>query len=396
MSRALLNKITLVLAAFGCIVALVLTYEHFRPAANIGCGIVGGNCHKTIESAYGHIGPIPTSILGLGMYLTLVGICILRARSLAGSNAPGPDENKLGMALFAISALAFCTSWWLQYVSFFVILSFCPWCFTSALTVTAIFLINAYDYLIHGRTFTGEQKMLSGVMAFIGVMMVFMYAPQVLGQIKRVLHPPIDPNAHAPQKHPREEILPAGIEVKGKPNAPYTIVEFADYACSHCKEASADMDALLKKFPDRYRLAFRNFPLGRWTHSVDEAAVAEAAGLQGKFWEMHDILFAHQAEVDQPGFDADTILEWARPLHLDMDRLKKDMQSPAIRERVARDHTIGSINRMNLTPTFFIVPSDPSKPVMMIVGGADAHKVLYDPSSPFWNGDQKVLTNPDL
>ena len=240
MSRALLNKITLTLAVFGCFIALVLSYQHFFHGADIGCRAVGGDCHKTIESAYGRLGPIPTSILGLGMYLTLAGICILRARSLAASGDPGPEEKRLGAALFGISALAFCASWWLQYVSFFVILSFCPWCFASALTVTAILLVNFYDHLIVGRVLTGEQKMLSGVVLFIGLLLGFLHAPEVIWQVRTVLHPPVQgikpilPNERNPIfVHPREELLTDWLAYKGKPTAAYTIVEFADYGCGH-------------------------------------------------------------------------------------------------------------------------------------------------------------------
>lgn len=400
MSRALLNKITLVLAVVGCIIALVLTYEHFRPAADIGCAAVGGNCHKTIESEYGHLGPIPTSILGLGMYLTLVSICVVRARSLAGQNsAEGmADGKQLGAALFGISALAFGISWWLQYTALFVIQSFCPWCFASALTVTAIFLINAYDFLLRDRALNGEQKMLGGVMAFIGVMLMFMYVPQVLDQWNKIhgpVAPPPPPGQHAPKDHPREEIMAPYLVFKGKPTAAYTIVEFADYACSHCKEASEEMDEIVKKNPDRYRLAFRNFPLGRWVHSAEEAAAAEAAGLQGKFWEMHDTLFAHQKEVEDGDFGQKQILAWAKEIGLDTVRLKKDMESAAMRDRVANDHHVAELNRVDLTPSFFIVPADPNQKVMMIIGGADAKVVLNNPMDPFWSGNDSSLTRKD-
>jgi uncharacterized membrane protein/predicted DsbA family dithiol-disulfide isomerase len=403
MSRAILNKITLALAFVGCIIALVLTYEHFFPAADIGCGAVGGNCHNTIESKYGKLGPIPTSVLGFGMYLTLAGICVVRARSLSGRNAPGPDEKPLGIALFGISLLAFCISWWLQYTAIFVLVTFCPWCFASALTVTAIFLVNSYDHLILGRALTGEQRMLTGVVAFIGVMLGILYGPQILFQFRLATRGPGgDPGVHvpisdrnAPLVHPREQLLSKGLIFKGKPTATYTIIEFADYGCSHCRDASADMDAFIKKYPDRYRLAFRNFPLGRWPYSAMEAAAAEAAGLQGKFWEMHDILFAHQPEIDTETFNPDSIVKWAESLGLDMARLKKDMQASKMREKVAHDHYIGEVNNVTLTPSFFVIPSDPNQKVMMITGGDDAKLVMGNPADPFWQGNPRSLKNPE-
>ncbi len=404
MSRTLLNKITLALTIVGCIIALVLTYEHFFPVADIGCGAMGGNCHTTIESKYGKLGPIPTSILGLGMYLTLAGLCVLRARSLAGGTAttPGSDEKPLSLALFGISLLAFCISWWLQFASFFVIFSFCPWCFASALTVTAIFLVNSYDYLILGRALTGEQKMLTGVVLFIGAMLAFMYAPQVMFQVRMVIRPPVERikppdmgRVHPVGDHPREEILREGLVFKGKPTATYTIVEFADYGCGHCKEASENMDRLLKEFPDRYRLAFRNFPLGRWQWSIPEAAAAEAAAKQGKFWEMHDIMFANQAEIDDPTFGVDRIMAWAKSIGLDVQQLKKDMNTPAMHDRITRDHEIAQINNVIYTPSFFIIPSDPNGKVRMIVGPADAKAILPNPNDPFWSGNMSSIKTPE-
>jgi uncharacterized membrane protein/predicted DsbA family dithiol-disulfide isomerase len=402
MSRALLNKITLVLALVGCFIALVLTYEHFRPAADIGCSLVGGDCHSTIESKYGKLGPIPTSLLGLGMYLTLAGICVLRARSLAGRNAPGPDEKQLGATLFGISLLAFCISWWLQYAALYLVTSFCPWCFGSALTVTAIFLVNCYDQLIIGRALTGEQKMLTGVVAFIGVMLSFVYGPGVLDQYKiatsprTVKEPGLPPGqVNPPFVHPRAELLTSDLHFKGKPTAAYTIVEFADYACTHCREASEEIDKMVAHQPDRYRLAFRNFPLGKWPHSAEEAAAAEAAGKQGKFWEMHDVMFAHQVEVDDLDFGTETILRWAKSIGLDVARLKKDMTSAKIKDYVAHDRYIALKNRINLTPSFFIVPADPQQKVMMLIGGTDAKVVLNNPSDPFWRGDPSSLKNPE-
>ena len=405
MSRALLNKITLALAVVGCIIALVLTYEHFRPVADIGCHAVGGDCHKTIESKYGKLGPIPTSILGLGMYLTLAGICVLRGRSLAASatpgTEPGTEEKTLGMALLGISALAFCISWWLQYAALYIILSFCPWCFASALTVTAIFAINCYDHLILGRALTGEQKMLSGVLVFIGVMLAFLYAPGFIDQIHSITVPMVKgiplPGGVANEvgKHPREEILRDGLVFKGKTTALYTIVEFADYGCGHCKEASEQMAKMVEKEPDRYRLAFRNFPLGRWRSSFAEACAAEAAAKQGKFWEMHDVMFANQADVDSPTFSQTAILGWAKSIGINVEKLKKDMASPEIRDRVTHDHDTGWTNNITLTPSFYVVPSDPKGKVMMVIGGTDAKDVLSNPNDPFWRGETSSLTQKE-
>ncbi len=398
MSRALLNKITLALTLLGCLIALVLTYEHFVPAAEIGCGAVGGDCHGTIESKYGKVGPIPTSIIGLGMYITLAGICILRARSKAENDGEGLNDKHLGATLFGISLLALCISWWLQYTSLFELMTFCPWCFASALTVTAIFLVSAYDHLILGRAITGEQKMLTAVVLFIGVMLSFVYAPAVMFQWQ-LIHKEFAavPKGliHPISVHPREELLRDGLDYKGKPDALYTIVEFADYQCPHCQEASAEMDSLLKRYPDRYRLAFRNYPLGKFPWSLQAAVAVEAAGRQGKFWQMHDSVFEHQKEMDVEGFMPERFPAWAQAIGVDTAKFKKDMMDPELSKLVQKDHYIGQINNMKQTPSFFIVPADPKGKIMMITGLTDAKVVLNHPNDPFWSGDDSSLVTKE-
>jgi hypothetical protein len=261
---------------------------------------------------------------------------------------------------------------------------------------------------VQGRASTSEQEMLRGVLVFIGVMIAFMYAPQILFAFHTIMnppgmggatHPPQPPplqNPHNPPKvHPRDELLSGGVHFKGKPTATYTIIEFADYANSHCAKSAAEMDALLKRYPDRFRLAFRNYPLGRWPYSRAEAAAAEAAGLQGKFWEMHDLLFKHQSEVEARDFGPAVILNWGKSLGLDVTKLKKDMASGPMIARVQHDHYIGEKNHIWLAPSFFVIPSDPKGKVMMIVGETDLKTVLDDPNDPFWSGDRSSLKYPE-
>lgn len=258
-----------------------------------------------------------------------------------------------------------------------------------------------------GRALTDQQEMLRGALVFIGVMIAFMYAPQVLFAFHTLMNPPgmggppHPPQPHPPHNpypsrvHPRDELLSGGVHFKGKPTATYTIIEFADYACSPCAKSSMEMDALLKRYPDRFRLAFRNYPLGRWPYSRAEAAAAEAAGLQGKFWEMHDLLFKHQSEVEARDFGPAVILNWGKSLGLDVTKLKKDMASGPMIARVQHDHYIGERNRIQLAPSFFVVPSDPKGKVMMIIGETDLKTVLDDPNDPFWSGDPSSLKNPE-
>ena len=103
------------------------------------------------------------------------------------------------------------------------------------------------------------------------------------------------PTAHEEKLIPAlEESVPLvtkDMNTLGSAKAPYTILEFADYQCPHCQKTSAFLSEVMKSHPDRYRLAFRNFPLPNHSWANQAAIAAEAAGLQGKFWEMHDYIF---------------------------------------------------------------------------------------------------------
>ena len=98
--RSITNLLTLLLALAGCFVAIVLTYEEFHPKADIGCSKFGGDCEKTISSKYGHLGPIPTSIIGLGMYLTLAGTLRHAVQRHSGCTPSGTGEPRIRSARY--------------------------------------------------------------------------------------------------------------------------------------------------------------------------------------------------------------------------------------------------------------------------------------------------------
>ena len=85
------------------------------------------------------------------------------------------------------------------------------------------------------------------------------------------------------------------VHIRGKLEAPVTLEEFGDFECPSCKNVAAFLDQVIKGYEPRVRVIFRNFPLAMHQHSRDAALAAEAAGLQGRFWEMHDMLFREQA-----------------------------------------------------------------------------------------------------
>ncbi len=141
----------------------------------------------------------------------------------------------------------------------------------------------------------------------------------------------------------------AGYASKGASNAPYTIVEYADFECGHCKLASPVMEQFVKKHPREVRVVFKHFPLSFHEMATPAAAAAEAAGNQGKFWEMHNAIFATQTMLDE-----DLLLGHARALGLDMNRFEKDFRSKDTLAKVKASRDEGEKLGVEATPTFYI------------------------------------------
>jgi protein-disulfide isomerase len=136
----------------------------------------------------------------------------------------------------------------------------------------------------------------------------------------------------------------------GPPDAPLTLVEYGDYECTFCAPAADAVRRLRKTLGGRLRFVFRNFPLtGIHMNAFIAAQAAEAAALQGKFWEMHDELFARQRDLE-PGL----ILAWARSAGVDPVRLGHDIAKGAGDARIKEDVVSGAENGINVTPCFFI------------------------------------------
>jgi protein-disulfide isomerase len=146
--------------------------------------------------------------------------------------------------------------------------------------------------------------------------------------------------------------IPVGEDdhVQGPADAHVTLVEYGDYQCPGCGAAYPMVKSIVKHLGPKLRFVFRNMPLNEMHPFAEMAAeAAEAAGAQGKFWEMHDGLYEHQAELGPK-----LIAMLAKRLHLDVPRFEQDMASRQFRDRVKRDFMSGVRSGVNGTPTFFI------------------------------------------
>jgi Na+/H+ antiporter NhaA len=137
--------------------------------------------------------------------------------------------------------------------------------------------------------------------------------------------------------------------IRGPVNAPVTLVEYGDFECPYCGQAEPVVRELLGDFAD-VRYVWRNLPLNDvHPHAQIAAEAAEAAGDQGAFWEMHDLLFAHQDALN-PG----DLTSYAEQLGLDVDRFARDLREHATAARIAEDVDSADLSGVSGTPTFFV------------------------------------------
>ena len=138
--------------------------------------------------------------------------------------------------------------------------------------------------------------------------------------------------------------------IQGPIDAPIALVEYGDYECPYCGEAYPIIKAIQERLGDRLCFAFRNFPLvNSHPHAQHAAEAAEAAGTQGKFWEMHDLLFENQEALED-----DDLAQYAATLGLDARRLIAEVLAGAHSARVREDFSSGARGGVNGTPTFFV------------------------------------------
>jgi NhaA family Na+:H+ antiporter len=145
---------------------------------------------------------------------------------------------------------------------------------------------------------------------------------------------------------------PVGEEdhIQGPEDALVTFVEYGDYECPHCKQARSIVNELQGSLGDQFRYVFRNFPITTVHPNAQLAAeAAEAAGAQGKFWEMHNALFQTEGPLEK-----EKILQLATGLELDMERFQRELDEQVYAKRVREDFLDGARSGVNGTPTFFI------------------------------------------
>lgn len=147
----------------------------------------------------------------------------------------------------------------------------------------------------------------------------------------------------------KEEMIPADTNTIGPIDAKSYLVEFSDFQCPYCRSIKPYVDEITSLYKNRLLFAYRHFPLPKHQYAKLAAYAAEAAGEQGKFWEMTDYLFLNQEKLSE-----EKIKEGAKVLSLDLKKYEEAVKSDKIKNKVDKDLSDGQKFGVNGTPTFYL------------------------------------------
>ena len=145
--------------------------------------------------------------------------------------------------------------------------------------------------------------------------------------------------------------------IRGKTDAKVTLVEYGDFQCGPCKSHETTVRRLHDTFKDDLAIIFRNYPVASSHPNARAAAAsAESAGLQGKFWEMHDLIYEHQETWSSAqASERDAFFQgYAEQLGLNIEKFKEDLSSDAVKKKIDFDLAVGRAQKVTGTPSFFI------------------------------------------
>jgi protein-disulfide isomerase len=137
-------------------------------------------------------------------------------------------------------------------------------------------------------------------------------------------------------------------------SAKLTLVEFGDYECPACGEYNPLVKQLLTEFAGKINYIFRNYPLNQHTNALISSQAAEAAGLQDKFWQMHDRLYESVSDWSTASDAKSIFVGYAQALGLDVNKFKTDIDSTAVKDKIQNDVNDGNSINLSETPTFYL------------------------------------------
>ena len=155
--------------------------------------------------------------------------------------------------------------------------------------------------------------------------------------------------AGRPDPNQRYSVTTDGSPAVGPASAEVSVVAFSDFQCPFCSRAVPTLEQVEKEYGDKVRIVFKHLPLSIHPKAPAAHAAAEAAHRQGKFWEMHDLIFANQREMSPERY-----VEYATQLGLDLEKFKQDLESAEVKQRIDADTSEAARLNVRGTPAFFI------------------------------------------
>lgn len=149
-------------------------------------------------------------------------------------------------------------------------------------------------------------------------------------------------------------LVKSDSNIKKAPSEKATLVEFGDFQCPACASYAPVVEQVLEEFNEELTFVARHFPLGQHRNALSAAYSAEAAGKQGKFWEMYDLLYKNQNDWESSGSVMKIFEDYAEDLGLDIEKFKADADLKEIKDKVQSDYTDGVTLGVSSTPTFFL------------------------------------------
>lgn len=349
MTTKVLNRISGLLAWGGVFVAGVLTYAHYTNGVP-PCG-TGGGCAKVAADESSRWFGQPVALYGLAAYLVLALLAGLREWTV------GEKWVKLAKLSLVMVVVGFALSMMLMYTSLAQIRAECAWCIASAGIMTVLLMVHI---ALQDREppsaaeggFGGVAPTFVGLVLALGL--VGFTVPQIQGSAKILNLGP----------YSAEDLIPPANRLIGSPDAPITVVEFADINCPACRSSFLDAKVIVSNGKGKVRMGFRHYPLytleGHDT-SIQAAVVAQYAAKVGKFWPFLEK--AYDPQNTERVKSVDGLISVALETGLDEGGVKKALQenSPETEEVIA-DFEMTQTLGIKLTPSFIVIaPGVPPK-----------------------------------
>ena len=347
----------LVAAVMGLLVSLYLGYQHLASSGASLCSVNQVfDCDKVNRSIYSEVAGIPVALVGSGFYAAVL------VASALGLRKPS-SYRKAGQLIFLGGLAAIAASLFLAWAS----VQLGAWCLFCISLYGVNALILTGGSLSRGEATTAapddwslSTMVAAGLLVFIGAMA--WYNIQKGGPATEVAKAASKGGTDAYTALMEQAAGPMDLDgtepILGDPNAPYEVVEYADFQCPGCAAVTPLMVDLVGRNPD-IKVLFKNFPLNNGCNpalsrafhkdSCRAASAGECARQQGKFWDLAHLMFKNQEDLDDPG-----IMFMAKQAGLDTDQLKTCMADPSTLTAVVADATAGQKINVNGTPSLFL------------------------------------------